>query len=999
MDYKISQLPLANSTSGTELLEIVQDNINKKIILSNVSQKKRIINKSDLSFDGNTVIGNIYKDDKNVCKNNKLVIKIDEEYKTFYIPQLNKINSTLYDSVNNLVHTRKIQHILIDENCVLKYGRDINNSTTFTSETDTQFWFHVDLAKMIYPNSIRDTGKILSLFPNISSWTKKEIGLNIAYPGLLTVHLDVSYFDGNIPTTLEELKQFFANNDNKKISAYYELATPIITKLNNEFIVTRDDVACTIIDNAYLGDKNISKSNDVYYNLEKLNVMEKLYTGEKTYYASEFGCSYSAVSGMCSGVKGENKITVVNLDSLDFEVGDGIAIENARYVRTTELSWLCALITDINYETNIITINRKLQENVDSVKIEHDNFMNYLKIAEFFMDKDYIDLKFEPGTYLCHSLRSTYDTLEKIIAETGIKYSGDNRVMMNLINKRYINIDFRGSIFKEVAKFYLRVDQNFGGNRCDVLPFSFMAIVGSDKVTLKNGTVIHDSETNCIYTGIRTGENMGIGFLVHGCKDVYLENLEVYGTESDGFALGGSNTNYYNDSPRGNLNLTIKNCRAYYCGRQGLTFSAGADGEIDLCDFSYTGFCKDGITKAWWGNANPGAGIDFEFESASDTTTGWVATSAIRRIVVRNSKLVGNSYALANGMTEGNFLMENSIIIGNPNGVFVIKTGANAGFTRRATEDEGSVYNFGEMQPISCTFRDCMIDAKGTPNKSTFGFFRNVLFDSCVLRDFYFDYSGNRFSIINSDLQYTDGKRSYMQGYPRFPLIQNCSVRFTQAHIDKFTEWTFPTVSGQFQDCTFFLSEPTTEFTDKTKKLLINFGKNSKRNYVYPATNYGFDSTTDRPIVKELTSDWGDRACYEVYSLTEFNVARIYRKDLTLVGNYTEYGDVPTNYIIDSTFVVYEDAYTKNTATFTFRGASINHKFTIRGDRPTTLLKIVFTLNSTVAFKFPDATTKYTYTIPTEYIGKNLILEMKPKLTDPLIVDIKIIPENPSVFS
>ena len=47
------------------------------------------------------------------------------------------------------------------------------------------------LTNMGLPESIRDKGKVLCKYPNISSWVKKDIGVNVAYPGLICVHLDL----------------------------------------------------------------------------------------------------------------------------------------------------------------------------------------------------------------------------------------------------------------------------------------------------------------------------------------------------------------------------------------------------------------------------------------------------------------------------------------------------------------------------------------------------------------------------------------------------------------------------------------------------------------------------------------------------------------------------------------------------------------------------------------------------------------------------------------
>lgn len=964
-----------------------------------------IVNKRNLIIKGNTIINiNDYKSDKSISRDGKFRIKSDDKYYNFNIPVLNKIDDSVYDSLDNLVYTKKIQSFTVDENCYFAGGRGVNYSKDYISSSDNQFWFMIYLNKMGLPSSIRDKGKILCKYPNISLWTKKEVGINVAYPDLICVHLDLSFFENDsIPKDAEELKEYFRTHENKKFNIYYELARPEVEELKNETIILDENSQCIIIDEAYDGDKNLLKTYDIKDNLKLLNeINDTLFGEDRTYYSSEFGCSYSEVSSICSGSKGSNKIYIEDLYNLDFEVGQGIAIEDGCYVRKTELSWLCALIKEIDYENKYITINRKLQENVSNKKVEHDNFLNYIKISEFFIDKDSVDLKFEPGTYINHALRSGVDTLNVVLTEVGIKHIGDARSMINIQNKRFINIDFQGSVFKEIAKWQLKSDYNFGGSRCSVLPYTFIGLIGCDKVTIKNGTVIHDSENNCIYTGVRTAENMGDGFCVHGCKDIYLENLEAYGCESDGFALGGSVSNFYDDNPRGNLNITMKNCRAYYCGRQGLTFSAGADGVIDNCDFSYTGFCKDKITKCWWGNRNPGAGIDFEYESASDLTTGWEATSAIRRIRLTNSKLIANSYGVANGMTEGNFLMENCVLKGNSNGVFLIKTGNNAGFTMRENEDEGETYVYGSMQPITCIIRDCLIDYNGTPNKSTFGYFRRVIIDSCILRNFFYDYGGRQFTIINSDLQYTDGIKSHMQGYPRFPLIQNCTVRFRREFIDKWEasgKWAWSPIYGQFQDCIFYLEEPTADYTDsKSRNLIVDFGKNSTRNYVYPAKNYGFVSSNNNTIIKEKTIDWGNRECYEVYSKDDFFISRVYRENIILTENATITSNVKSNFIISPNFVIENNVHSRNTASICFRGNIIDHIITIPANRKNDFKKICIYFWSPKSFKFPDGSTKFTYVIPEEYNGEEIILEIKQDYFDELLVDIKLINVGKSIF-
>lgn len=912
----------------------------------------------------------------------KFRLKVNNGYKHFDVPVLYSIDAELYDSLENLVLTKKVGKTTLNSNSRLGY------SDSFAKEyklINGEFVFGIK-----YIPNAKKNGKSIGYHEYMNSCRLNQFSE-------LQVKLNPSFFgDSVMPTTIDEFKLFLEQHPEKSFDIYYELNVPEQTKLKSESIIV------TLNDNEefnfeYLDpvaiNPTINKYEEIPFSKELLN------TEKDTHYASEFGCSYSHISGIGSGVKGSNTIVVNDLYYLDFEIGQGIAVEKSCYIRNNELSWLCSEIKDINYDNNTITISRPLQETVNTTIIEHDNFIPYLKINDYYADKDFVSLRFEPGTYLNHALRSGVEINKQksILTEHGLNVSShhDGRLMMFFEAKRYVDIDFMGSVFKEVAKWKLKADFNFGGSRCSVLPYNFLQLYGCDKVNMRNGKVDHDSENNCIFTGVRTGENMGDGFLVHGCVDITLENLEAYGCESDGFALGGSNINYYAKEDRGNQHVVLRNCKAYYCGRQGLTFSSGADGIIDNCEFSYTGFCKDGITKCWWGNRNPGAGIDFEFESSSDLTTGWEATSAIRRIRLTNTKLIGNSYTLANGMTEGNFLMENCVLIGNPNGVFFIKTGDNAGFTMREEEDEPDSYVFGSMQPITCTFKNCLLDHNGVPNKSTFGKFRRVLIDNCVLRNFFYNYGGRQFTIINSDLQYTDGYKAHMQGYPRFPLIQNCTVRFRREFIDKWessNQWGWSPVYGQFQDCVFYLEEPTDNYTDnKTRNLIVDFGKNSTRNYVYPAKNYGIASGKNNDIIKVKTVDWGNRECYEVYSKDDFNVSRIYREDMTITSDSTTvHTGIKTNFIISPDCTVNRN----KEVTFCFRGTIIDYKIKIPANRHSELKKIYMYFWSPKAFKFSNGNSKFLYIIPEEFEGKNIELELKQDVIDELLINIKVTTED-----
>ena len=275
-----------------------------------------IVNKRNLIIKGNTIINiNDYKSDKSISRDGKFRIKSDDKYYNFNIPVLNKIDDSVYDSLDNLVYTKKIQSFTVDENCYFAGGRGVNYSKDYISSSDNQFWFMIYLNKMGLPSSIRDKGKILCKYPNISLWIKKEVGINVAYPDLICVHLDLSFFENDsIPKDAEELKEYFRTHENKKFNIYYELAIPEVEELKNETIILDENSQCIIIDEAYDGDKNLLKTYDIKDNLKLLNeINDTLFGEDRTYYSSEFGCSYSEVSSICSGSKGSNKIYIEDL--------------------------------------------------------------------------------------------------------------------------------------------------------------------------------------------------------------------------------------------------------------------------------------------------------------------------------------------------------------------------------------------------------------------------------------------------------------------------------------------------------------------------------------------------------------------------------------------------------------------------------------------------------------------------------------------------------------
>ena len=241
-----------------------------------------------------------------------------------------------------------------------------------------------------------------------------------------------------------------------------------------------------------------------------------------------------------------------------------------------------------------------------------------------------------------------------------------------------------------------------------------------------------------------------------------------------------------------------------------------------------------------------------------------------------------------------------------------------------------------------------------------------------------------------------------MQGYPRFPLIQNCTVRFRREFIDKWEasgKWAWSPIYGQFQDCIFYLEEPTADYTDsKSRNLIVDFGKNSTRNYVYLAKNYGFVSSNNNTIIKEKTIDWGNRECYEVYSKDDFFISRVYRENIILTENATITSNVKSNFIISPNFVIENNVHSRNTASICFRGNIIDHIITIPANRKNDFKKICIYFWSPKSFKFPDGSTKFTYVIPEEYNGEEIILEIKQDYFDELLVDIKLINVGKSIF-
>ena len=96
--------------------------------------------------------------------------------------------------------------------------------------------------------------------------------------------------------------------------------------------------------------------------------------------------------------------------------------------------------------------------------------------------------------------------------------------------------------------------------------------------------------------------------------------------------------------------------------------------------------------------------------------------------------------------------------------------------------------------------------------------------------------------------------------------------------------------------------------------------------------------------------------------------------------------------------MIENNVHSRNTASICFRGDIIDHIITIPANRKNDFKKICIYFWSPKSFKFPDGSTKFTYVIPEEYNGEEIILEIKQDYFDELLVDIKLINVGKSIF-
>lgn len=147
------------------------------------------------------------------------------------------------------------------------------------------------------------------------------------------------------------------------------------------------------------------------------------------------------------------------------------------------------------------------------------------------------------------------------------------------------------------------------------LPVSSQAIIRFDYC--KNLS-IYDLKTDArLDTRIEVGSdpstnndqhNIHVGF---GCEDFNFYNCSANRAIMDGFYIYGGSEG----TPEETKNITLTNCIAKYCYRQGSSLITGLNIRYVGGEYSHTGMCLDAITKLAKGTA-PKRGIDIEANSA-----------------------------------------------------------------------------------------------------------------------------------------------------------------------------------------------------------------------------------------------------------------------------------------------------------------------------------------------------------------------------------------------
>ena len=183
--------------------------------------KNIILNNENLTLRGGIKVVN--RKTRGVSDCGKFRLKINNEYRHFDIPALYSIDDELYDSLENLVLTKKVGKVTVNSN--LRFGY----SDSFTKEyklINGEFVFGI---KSI-PNA-KKNGKSIGCYEYMNSyrlnqWSELQVKLNPSFFG-----------NSDIPTTIDEFKLFLEQHPEKNFDIYYELNVPEQKILKSESII------------------------------------------------------------------------------------------------------------------------------------------------------------------------------------------------------------------------------------------------------------------------------------------------------------------------------------------------------------------------------------------------------------------------------------------------------------------------------------------------------------------------------------------------------------------------------------------------------------------------------------------------------------------------------------------------------------------------------------------------------------------------------------------
>lgn len=240
------------------------------------------------------------------------------------------------------------------------------------------------------------------------------------------------------------------------------------------------------------------------------------------------------------------------------------------------------------------------------------------------------------------------------------------------------------------GKYYIgsyKIHGGAGKNEIDDIVFkncNALTIEGNNSIIRVNGRFTRKPDYSIPgYSTIFSFNNTVCPFVLSGCRNTVLKNLELYG-EADKMKNGGvlegpsygiSLSDEGKDSSynillqniathhfasdgilvRSNGNkLTINNCRSYANARQGLSIVKGRDILVYGSDFDSTGF-TGGYGFHW-----PSAGIDIENE---------FNTRDVSNVVIRKCRLRGNyGFQIVTTLASHNILIDSCFIADKENG-------------------------------------------------------------------------------------------------------------------------------------------------------------------------------------------------------------------------------------------------------------------------------------------------------------------------------------------